>query len=242
MSTPAFSVPSRILRTTSGSSPATPPGKRRTVTRPPESLLPALGRLLEDEVPGRAVGHERRHADDERRLGLDARLERDGERGHRERRAPRGPSGYSSDLRIFISSLASPLLDEQLVQPGELEARALLRQQVGETLVGGLRLTSKASAFSSSSRNCGLVLLRDAHALGQHHVRERAPPPGRTRGPARSARAPCRSSRRSSSAARLPAHEELVERAVPQQGSSASARRASASTSGWSASARSRSP
>src|SRR5262245_21808870 len=39
VSTPAFRVPSRILRTTSGSSPATPPGYRRTITLPPESVF-----------------------------------------------------------------------------------------------------------------------------------------------------------------------------------------------------------
>src|SRR5258707_14291212 len=37
--TPAFSVPRRILRTTSGSSPATPPGKGRPVPRPPEAAF-----------------------------------------------------------------------------------------------------------------------------------------------------------------------------------------------------------
>ena len=39
MSTPALRLPIRIFRTTSGSSPATPPAKSVTTTRPPEIVF-----------------------------------------------------------------------------------------------------------------------------------------------------------------------------------------------------------
>src|SRR6185436_16602027 len=182
VSTPAFSVPSRILRTTSGSSPATPPGKRRTVTRPPEACFqrsPVSFRIWnQDEPSGTSVAIRMMS-------GACASTGRAGSQAaHTASATSTRKARCLRDLtprRSVIVILSRPLarrgarerrsLDEQLVGAAELEARALLREQVGDAL-RALLADVERERLLHQLLELRLVLLDDAHVLGEDHVRE----------------------------------------------------------------------
>ena len=203
-------------------------------------LLPAVGRLLQDQVPRGAVGDERRHADDHGRLGLGCGRTgpgaESGERGERREqkraaraRARRGEADRGSGIGLLViaagplvlctgRSLAATLSRARGLYStnssstrAELEARALLGQQVGEPLrvlaahVHRERLVEHLAELRA-------VLAHDAHALGEAEVRERAPP---LREGERLVEVLARPLERAADrrAGRLPADEELVDRA-----------------------------
>src|SRR6185436_10711630 len=182
VSTPAFSVPSRILRTTSGSSPATPPGKRRTVTRPPEACFqrsPVSFRIWNQEEPSGTSVAIRMISGAWASAGRVPSQPAHTASAHSSRTARALWLGNRTARRSVIGALSSSLdspgnrrsLDEQLVGAAELEARALLREQVGDAL-RVLLADVERERLLHQLLELRLVLLDDAHVLGEDHVRE----------------------------------------------------------------------
>src|SRR6266704_258156 len=172
VSRPAFSVPSRILRTTSGSSPATPPGKSRTVTRPPEAAFhfsPVSLRM-------------RCHVDPSgTRVAMRTTRGAWASAAGAARSAPRTirAAGRASVIEILCVTrlLNKPLLDEQIVRPGEKPARPLLGEHVGQAVVGR---TARVQGQRLLEQGLELlpVLPTHARALREGHVRKCPAPVG----------------------------------------------------------------
>src|SRR5437867_8270404 len=193
VSRPAFSVPSRILRTTSGSSPATPPGKSRTVTRPPEAAFhfspvslrirchvdPSGTRVAMRTTRGAwaSAAGAKKSAPRRTRAAFSASGDEGAEPGAGQRSPPPtwGGIGWGVDEQqainalFFIRLLNKPLLDEQLFRPGEEPARPLLGEHVGQAVVGR---TARVQGQRLLEQGLELlpVLLTHARAHREGHV------------------------------------------------------------------------